>query len=215
MPGRDLETGCLFATQGASGLVRYADRAVIAFSRPSAGRRCSSCSSSGSALRQEPPRRGSARGASSLSSRSFHDFKSQIDRDAEIGDVNQAISVTAREVKNARLRAVATQAARCATRPTRPCSPRTTTSRPSGADEYGEQQARQTRHPPQFLGMETWFERPIHRRQREHARASQDLRVHAAARHPRSSTEIMADEFAMAHAQREQRQGHGPDRRQP
>ena len=32
--------------------------------------------------------------------RSFHDFKSQIDRDGEIGDVKQAISKTAREVKN-------------------------------------------------------------------------------------------------------------------
>ena len=32
--------------------------------------------------------------------RSFQDFKSQIDRDGEIGDVKQAISKTAREVKN-------------------------------------------------------------------------------------------------------------------
>ncbi|MEC7726284.1 MAG: twin-arginine translocase TatA/TatE family subunit, partial [Planctomycetota bacterium] len=30
--------------------------------------------------------------------RSFQDFKSQIDRDGEIGDVKQAISKTAREV---------------------------------------------------------------------------------------------------------------------
>ena len=32
--------------------------------------------------------------------RSFQDFKSQLDRDGEIGDVKRAISKTAREVKN-------------------------------------------------------------------------------------------------------------------
>ena len=45
-------------------------------------------------------RRGRSLGRVVALKRSFQDFKSQIDRDGEIGDVKQAIPKTAREVKN-------------------------------------------------------------------------------------------------------------------